>query len=89
MRRRLLAATVAAAALGLAWPRDDDRPVDPSTPGARRAIAAALSVVPGRVEGVARDTDNGKWEVTIAQDAREYEVELAPGDLALVRRDYD
>jgi hypothetical protein len=92
MRRRLagLALVVAVAAVVFAaWPREDDRPVDPSTPAARRAIAAALEVVPGRVLGVARDVDNGKWEVTIAQDAREYEVELAPTDLTLLRLDYD
>jgi Peptidase propeptide and YPEB domain len=72
-----------------AWPRQDDRPVDPSTPQARRAVAVAKEVVPGRVVGVARDTDNGKWEITIVQEGREYEVELAPRDLTLLRLDYD
>jgi hypothetical protein len=93
MRRRLaalaLAAAVAAAVAFVAWPREDDRPVDPSTPAAQRAIATALEVVPGRVLGVFRDTDDGKWEVAIAQEGREYEVELAPGDLGLLRVDYD
>ena len=55
----------------------------------RRAAAVALGVVPGRVLGVARDEDDGEWEVTIAQDGREYEVELAPGDLSVLRLDYD
>ena len=64
-------------------------PSDPATPEARRAAAVALGVVPGRVLGVARDEDDGKWEMTIAQDGREYEVELAPGDLSLLRLDYD
>jgi hypothetical protein len=71
------------------WLRDDDRPVDPSTPAARRAAAAALEVVPGRVLGVARDEDDGKWEITIAQGEWEYEVELAPEDLSLLRLDND
>ena len=69
--------------------RDDDVRVDPDTPGARRAAAAALDVVPGRVLAVYRDRDNGKWEVTIRQGERDYEVELAPADLALLRVDYD
>jgi hypothetical protein len=38
---------------------------------------------------VARDCDNGKWEVIIAQDGREYEIELAPGSLTLLGLDYD
>jgi hypothetical protein len=46
-------------------------------------------VVPGRVRGVARDQDNGKWEITILQQGREYEVELHPRDLTLLRVDYD
>jgi hypothetical protein len=71
------------------WLRDDDRQVDPSTPAARRAAAAALEVVPGRVLGVARDEDDGKWEITIAQGEWEYEVELAPEDLSLLRLDND
>jgi uncharacterized membrane protein YkoI len=93
VRRRLIALLVAAAlvvaAVLIAWPEEDDLPVDASTPAAQRAIAAALEVVPGRVLGVYRDRDNGKWEVEIAQSGREYEVELAPGDLALLRLDYD
>jgi uncharacterized membrane protein YkoI len=92
--RRALACAIAALALlgGLVTAvtrGDDDRPVDPTTPAARRAIAVALGVVPGRVVGVAIDQDNGKWEVTIAQEGREYEVELDPRDLTLLRLDYD
>jgi uncharacterized membrane protein YkoI len=91
MRRLALAAALVAA---LAWSgatllRDDDRPVDPALPEARQAAAAALEVVPGRVRGVARDEDNGKWEITIRQDEREYEVELEPESLTLLRLDYD
>jgi hypothetical protein len=71
------------------WTHDDDAPVDATTPEARRATAVALGVVPGRVLGVYRDEDDGKWEVKIAQAGREYEVELAPGDLSLLRLDYD
>jgi uncharacterized membrane protein YkoI len=87
----VLAVTVAAAiAVTVAtWPREDDQMVDPTTPEARRAVAVAQEVVPGRVVGVARDIDNGKWEVTIVQEGREYEVELAPQDLTLLRLDYD
>jgi uncharacterized membrane protein YkoI len=68
---------------------DDDEPVDPRAAGAQRAIAVALEVVPGRVTGIARDRDNGKWEVTVRQDGRDFEVELRPDDLALLRVDYD
>jgi hypothetical protein len=68
---------------------DDDVPVDPATPGAQRAVAEALTVVPGRVVEVARDRDNGKWEVIVAHDGGEYEIELAPGTLELLRLDYD
>jgi len=83
-------AVVALAVAGGAWAlRDDDRPVDPTTPAAVRAIAMAREVVPGRLVDVRRDSDNGKWEVTLRRDGRDYEVELAPGDLALLRVDYD
>ena len=67
---------------------DDDVPVDPTTPEARAAAAVALDVVPGRVVGVARDQDDGKWEVAIVQEGREYEVELAHPTLTLLRLDY-
>jgi hypothetical protein len=89
--RFLLALLVAGAlAWGLALARDDDhRPVDPRRPDAMRAVAAAREVVPGRLVGVTRHEDNGKWEVTIAREGREYEVELAPGDLELLRLDYE
>jgi uncharacterized membrane protein YkoI len=89
---KALAAVLLAAAIAvvLAWTlRDDDRPVDPARPDARRAIAAAIQVVPGRLVDVRRDVDNGKWEVTLRADGRDYEVELAPGDLSLLRIDYD
>ena len=91
MRKAALAVLLIAALVwgGTVVLRDDDRPVDPRRPDARRAAAAALEVVPGSVRGVARDEDNGKWEITILQEGREYEVELAPGDLTLLRVDYD
>jgi uncharacterized membrane protein YkoI len=93
VRRRvaalLAAALLAGGALALAAPSEDDEPVDPRSAGARSASAVALEVVPGRVTGVARDRDNGKWEVTIRQDGRDFEVELHPDDLALLRIDYD
>jgi len=69
--------------------RDDDRLVDPSTPAAQRAIAVATEVVPGELVDVRRDEDNGKWEVTLRQQGTDYEVELDPVTLALVRLDYD
>ena len=82
-------ALLAGGAVALAVPSEDDEPVDPRSAGARSASAVALEVVPGRVTGVARDRDNGKWEVTIRQDGRDFEVELHPVDLALLRIDYD
>lgn len=85
-----LAIVLAAAALAFAlWPREDDLLVDASHPRARQAVAVAREVVPGSVVDVRRDRDNGKWEVTMRQRGREYEVELAPDDLALLRVDYD
>ena len=85
-----IALAAGAIVLGTAtWSREDDRPVDPTTPQARRAAEVARGIVPGRVVGVARDTDNGKWEITIVQEGREYEVELAARDLTLLRLDYD
>lgn len=85
----MLLAAVAIAWAGFAAFREDDQPVDPSGAAARKAIAEATRIVPGRLVGVARDTDNGKWEVTIDQDGREYEVELDPATLDLLRLDYD
>lgn len=85
----LAVAVLAGAAFTLATPREDDRPVDPSGAAAREAIAEATRIVPGRLVGVARDTDNGKWEVTIDQEGRQYEVELDPATLSLLRLDYD
>ena len=90
---RLAAAVVvimAVAALAFVLlPREDDEPVDTAHPRAQQAISVARDIVPGSVVDVRRDRDNGKWEVTIRQDEREYEVELAPADLALLRVDYD
>jgi hypothetical protein len=68
---------------------EDDRPVDRTTPAAQRAVAVARGVVRGAVVDVRRDADNGKWEVTLRAGDRSYEVELAPGDLDLLRIDYD
>jgi uncharacterized membrane protein YkoI len=56
---------------------------------ARPAVAVAREVVPGTIVDVSRDADNGKWEVTIRQDGSDYEVELSPWDLSLLRVDYD
>jgi uncharacterized membrane protein YkoI len=77
------------AALALAGCAEDDVPVDQTTPDARRAIAEALTVVSGRVVEVARDRDNGKWEVIVEQEGGRYEVELAPNTFELLRLDYD
>lgn len=90
--RRLAAAIAVAAVLAMGvvlTGGDDDKPVDPRGAAAQEAIAEATRIVPGRLVGVARDTDNGKWEVTIDQDGREYEVELDPTTLTLLRLDYD
>jgi hypothetical protein len=89
-----LIAVLAAAALavaGVAWalPEEDDVRVDRTTPEAMRAIAVAREVVAGSLVEVARDSDNGKWEVTLRQDGRDYEVELEPGTFELLRVDYD
>ena len=69
--------------------RDDDKPVDPADPRAQRAVQIARDVVEGRLVDVRRDSDNGKWEVTLRQGDREYEVELAAVDMALLRIDYE
>ena len=91
-----LTAVVVAVAVAIAivlvlvlLPEEDDEPVARWHPRAQEAIAVAREVVPGRVVGVHRDRDNGKWEVTIRQDGRDYEVELHPADLDLLRVDYD
>ena len=92
MGRLAAALATVAAALALAvalLPREDDELVDSTHPRARQAIAVARDIVPGTLVDVRRDRDNGKWEVTIRQGEREYEVELAPGDLGLLRVDYD
>lgn len=71
------------------WP-DDDRPVDPAGPQARAAIEAARAIVPGELVDVSRDSDDdGKWEVTLRAFGSDYEVELEPTTLALLRIDYD
>jgi len=92
MRLRLVALVVAGGALawgGATLEREDDVPVDRDTPGARRAIAEALTVVQGRVVEVARDRDNGKWEVIVERDGGQYEIELEPETFRLLRLDYD
>ena len=76
-------------ALVLSGCGEDDVPVDRDTPGARRAVAEALMVVSGRVVEVARDRDNGKWEVIVEQASGRYEIELDPGTFELLRLDYD
>lgn len=68
---------------------DDDVPVDHTEPEAVAAIEAARLVVPGELVGVARDSDDDdKWEVTLRAFGDEYEVELEPNTLALLRIDY-
>ena len=68
---------------------DDDVLVDPRQPAARAAIAAAQAVVPGELVDVRRDSnDSDKWEVTLRANGNEYEVELEPSTLALLRIDY-
>jgi predicted nucleic acid-binding Zn-ribbon protein len=86
MRNMVVALAAAALATGCG---EDDVPVDPDTPGARRAAAEALAVVSGRVVEVARDRDNGKWEVIVEQADGRYEVELEPDSFRLLRLDYD
>ena len=89
---RLAPAVAAVAVAALAFvllPREDDVLVDATHPRARQAISVAREIVPGSLVDVRRDRDNGKWEVTIRQEEREYEVELSPADLALLRVDYD
>jgi uncharacterized membrane protein YkoI len=68
---------------------EDDVPVDRDEPGARRAAAEALEIVTGRVIEVARDRDNGKWEVIVEQRGGRYEIELEPATFRLLRLDYD
>ena len=46
-------------------------------------------MVSGRVVEVARDRDNGKWEIIVEQDGGRYEIELAPDTFKLLRLDYD
>jgi len=69
---------------------DDDKPVDPTGPRARAAIEAARAIVPGKLVDVSRDVDDAdKWEVTLHAFGNDYEVELEPDTLALLRIDYD
>jgi hypothetical protein len=84
-------AVLALAVAGVVWavPGEDDKPVSRADPRAQQAIAVAREIVPGDVVDVSRDSDNGKWEVTIRQGGAEHEVELAPDDLELLRVDYD
>jgi len=82
-------AVVLLVALGLAGCGEDDVPVARDAPGAQRAVAEALTVVSGRVVEVARDRDNGKWEVIVEQGSGRYEIELEPETFRLLRLDYD
>lgn len=82
-------AAVIVVALVLLGCGEDDVPVDRDTAEARRAVAEALTVVSGRVVEVARDRDNGKWEVIVEQEDGRYEVELAPETFELLRLDWD
>jgi peptidase YpeB-like protein len=84
--RRMAAVLLLAAVLAGC---EDDVPVDRAEPGARRAAAEALEIVTGRVIEVARDRDNGKWEVIVEQRGRRYEIELEPDTFRLLRLDYD
>lgn len=90
---RYVLAALAAALLFVgtfALVRDDDRPVDPTGAQARAAIEAARAIVPGELVDVSRDTDDEhKWEVTLRAFGNDYEVELEPRTLALLRIDYD
>lgn len=95
-RRRLAlaalgTAVIAAAGAGIVAARgpDDDRPVDPRDARAQEAMAVAVGVVRGRAVHVARDTDDGAWEVTVRSHLGEFEVELDPDDLSLLGIDYD
>ena len=85
--RRVALTILAAAVLGGCG--EDDVPVDMDAPGARRAAAEALTVVSGRVVEVARDRDNGKWEVIVEQEGGRYEIELEPETFKLLGLDYD
>jgi hypothetical protein len=84
----LVIAAVAGCVPALA-PSEDDERLDPRTPDARRAAAIALEVVPGAVTEVARDRDDGNWEITVRQDGNDFEVELRSDDLELLGIDYD
>ena len=88
-RLTAVAVIVLAPAAGGCELRDEDEPVDPRTPAAQRAVELAREVVAGALVDVRRDSDNGKWEVTLRQDGRDYEVELAARDMSLLRIDYD
>jgi hypothetical protein len=90
-RRLLIVAVVLAAAVAaaVAWPQDEDRPVNPARADARAAAQRALAIVPGRVAAVTFDIDDDKWEVIVARENGEYEIELTPGDYRLLRLDYD
>jgi hypothetical protein len=69
---------------------DDDVLMDPAAPDARAAVRAAQAVVRGELVDVRRDRDDAdKWEVTLRAGANDYEVELEPSTLALLRIDYE
>jgi hypothetical protein len=84
----LLAAVLLIAVFAVLRP-DDDVLVDPGTPAARAAVQAAQAVVRGELVDVRRDrNDADKWEVTLRAGEDDYEVELEPVTLALLRIDY-
>ena len=95
VRRSLLILAACAVVAGVVvwslstWARDEDRRVDPTSPEAHDAVAVAQDVVPGRPIEATYDVDDDKWEIIILQRGREYEVELDPRDLRLLRLDYD
>ena len=93
-RRAALLAALALAiivtlAVAEAGPFDDDRPMARDDPRAARAIGVATEVVRGRPVAVARDGDDGRWEITVRSPEGDYEVELEPVSLALRGIDYD
>ena len=70
--------------------RDDDVLVDHTQPGAgpRSTRRATSSRASSSTSAATRD-DAHKWEVTLRANGTDYEVELEPSTLALLRIDYD
>lgn len=87
MRSALL--TLAAAAALLASPALADRA---PTPEERAAIEAKLKAEGfSRWEGIELEDDESVWEVddAVAADGREYDLDLKPGTLDVLKRDPD